>query len=273
MIFKNLLLSSIFSVMMLTGAYADSYVCPNNLPYGQPTLNKSVIQICHTGYFTDYSAELKIPLFVSWTLTSEHAIGCIQRDKVNSDRFQHDPLANGVDAKPSKYTKSGFDTGHLADAGDFDWNMSEFIESFYMTNMTPQVPGLNRGGWKTVEGWTRVWAHDRGGIVIYAGPIVSSIDKKLAGDIDIPQSFWKIIYDPKRNEAIAFIMPNQNVNAHDVRQYIVSVNKIEALASITIPLPTSYNKDATSNLSEWVVNTTAFLHAKQSFCAINHPNQ
>jgi endonuclease G len=284
MIFKTLLLSSIFTGIISTGAYADN-ICSNSLPYGLPVIthddflisaikgSQPVLNICHTGYYSAYSAQYKLPIFVAWTLTSDHSIGCIQRDKVNGDRFQHDPAANGTDANPSEYSKSGYDTGHLADAGDFDWDMKEFIESFYMTNMTPQVPGLNRGGWKTVEGWTRIWAHDRGEILVYTGPVIDPSDEKLANDIDIPKSFWKVIYDAKKNEAIAFLMPNQKVDAHSVGQYIVSISNIESLTHITLPLPSSYDKNKVSNLNDWSVNTTAFLHAKQSFCAINHPNQ
>jgi endonuclease G len=260
---------SFLSILFTTTTLAATPIpnpCPANLPYGAPNLTEVATNVCHTGYYSAYDTKDKLPIFVAWPLTSEHAMGCIGRVGI----FQHDPLVTGLDTEPSYYNHSGFDRGHLADDADFGWSETESRESFYMTNMTPQVPGLNRGGWKTVETWSRVWASDRGGLIIYAGPILNVTDVKFSIDnIDVPARFWKVIYDPKTNEAAAFIMPNQKVTADQVPQLATSVSAVEQATGMNIPLPVSYDKKQATDLSKWPVNLGKWNHDKMAHCAAN----
>jgi endonuclease G len=53
------------------------------------------------------------------------------------------------------YEKSGYDRGHLAPAADMGFSKITMAESFYYSNMSPQVPGFNRGIWKQLEEQTR----------------------------------------------------------------------------------------------------------------------
>jgi len=39
----------------------------------------------------------------------------------------------------------------MAPAGDMKRSLKVMLESFYLSNMCPQTPGLNRGQWKTLE--------------------------------------------------------------------------------------------------------------------------
>ena len=260
---------SILSALLISTSLASpvsvSNACPANLPFGNPTISQITVDICHTGYYSAYNEQLKIPMFVAWPLTSEHAMGCIGR----VGKFQHDPLEEGRDAAPQDYNHSGYDRGHLADDGDFGWDATESRESFYMTNMTPQHPNLNRGMWKVVEELSRVWASTRGKVIIYAGPIVDTSDSKLSGVVDVPSSFWKVVYDPKTNEAAAFIMPNANTLSAQVSEFVVSVDKIEKAAGITVPLPASFDKHSPTDLSKWPADTKKWSQDKRAHCAAN----
>jgi endonuclease G len=261
---------SILSILYVSTSLATAPItipnaCPANLPFGNPEISEVTIDICHTGYYSAYSEEYKLPLFVAWPLTAEHSMGCIGR----VGNFQHDPLANGKDADPTDYSRSGFDKGHLADDGDFGWDETESRESFYMTNMTPQFPNLNRGLWKVVETKSRAWATDRGEVIIYAGPIVDSSDNKLPNNVDIPSRFWKVVYDPKANEAATFIMPNQKINTGKLSDLVASVAEVEQAAGITIPLPATYDKTQPTDLDKWLVNLSKWNHDKQVHCASN----
>ena len=45
-------------------------------------------------------------------------------------------------------------------------------ESFYMSNMSPQVPGFNRGIWKNLEEEVRNWVEAFDSVYIITGPIL-----------------------------------------------------------------------------------------------------
>jgi endonuclease G len=44
-----------------------------------------------------------------------------------------------------KYDGFGYDRGHLAPSADFRWNAKALAESYYYSNMSPQLPEFNRG--------------------------------------------------------------------------------------------------------------------------------
>jgi endonuclease G len=149
-----------------------------------------------------------------------------------TNNFQPDPdLDEGERAELSDYKGSGYDRGHMAPAGDMRWNPDAMSESFYLSNMVPQVgKGMNQGIWKDLEEKVRLWALDRGEVFIYTGPIYAVTPSKTIGEnkVAVPSHLYKIVYDPARVEAIAFIMPNVKLKASDMPNYIVTVREVEA---------------------------------------------
>ena len=43
----------------------------------------------------------------------------------------------------------------------------------------------------------------------------------------VQSHLYKIVYDPHKAEAIAFIMPNEKLNSADMPKYIVTIRDIE----------------------------------------------
>ena len=76
-------------------------------------------QILHRiGYTLSYNSTTKIPNWVAWHLTRDHASGSSQR---NQEMFQEDhQVKNGP--TNSDYFNSGFDRGHMCPAGDNKWS-------------------------------------------------------------------------------------------------------------------------------------------------------
>ena len=254
---KLLLLACLFS----TPALAD---CGTALPYGTPVIHGAT-GLCHQGYYTAYDPTFKLPRFVAWNLTADHAQGCNGR----AGQFARDPMAAGRDVPPSAYAGSGYDKGHLADANDFNFDPAEETQSFYMTNMTPQAPGLNRGPWKWVEQASRNWAVDENSIEIYAGPVVSMTDDTISEyRVDVPKFFWKIVIDSSGKDAIAFLMPNEKFSSKLVPQTIVSIATIEQKVGFTIPVPAGVDKNKVGNLDDWYVDNGDFQDEKAKFCKL-----
>ena len=103
-------------------------------------------------------------------------------------------------------------------------------ESFLLSNMAPQVgAGFNNGIWRTLENRVRTWTQDRGELYIVAGPIFSTIPppRVPSGNVSVPSHFYKVIFDPVRVEAIAFILANQRTPSGQLPTFIVNVDTVE----------------------------------------------
>ena len=101
-------------------------------------------------------------------------------------------------------TKSGYDRGHMAPAADMKWSKQAMEESFYMSNICPQNPNLNRGDWNDLEEKSRQWAKKYGAVYIACGPIYDTKRPKRIGNnkVAVPHAFYKVILiNDKKNTA------------------------------------------------------------------------
>ena len=183
--------------------------------------------LCRKGYLLAHSSEHKTSIWVIENLTAEKANGSIPR----YDKFLPDPdLKEGERAELADYKNSGYDRGHMAPAADMKWDQQAMIECFYLSNMVPQVgKGMNQGIWKDLEEYVRKWVIDRNELYIFTGPIYEGGVKETIGKnkVAVPTHLYKIVYDPNKAEAIAFIMPNEKLDSKNMPNYIVTVRDIE----------------------------------------------
>ena len=72
-------------------------------------------------------------------------------------------------------------------------------ESFFMTNISPQLPNFNRGAWKEIEIQIREWVKEYDTVAIITGAIHEKYPKKITkwvGDsLPVPNYFYKIFID------------------------------------------------------------------------------
>lgn len=242
---------------LISTVMAATLSCPV-IPYGNPVnADTNVLKLCHTGYYTEYSTSKLDPEITIWSVDKNTAISNNKR----IGAFKRDPMAKGLDASPSAYTESGYDKGHMADAADFTYNETLEKETFYMTNMTPQLPGLNRGGWKWLETATRYYALKYDQVYVYSGPIFGTDDSKIS-NVTVPKYFWKIIYVPSINKSLSVVVPNKKIEGKDIMNYRVSVSDIEKYTNIKISLPSNYDKTEKSDIGIWDVNFKELMDSK-----------
>jgi endonuclease G len=103
-------------------------------------------------YVLSYNNKTPTANWVSWQLNRSW-IGIADRQ----DNFRPDdalPTA-WYKVRPSDYTGSGYDRGHIAPSADRTRNEADNSATFLMTNMMAQVPELNRGVWGDLEEYCR----------------------------------------------------------------------------------------------------------------------
>jgi endonuclease G len=186
--------------------------------------------ISHTGYSFVYSEEHEQAKWIAYELTKEETNSLFER----TDKFLVDPFVTTGTAENSDYLKSGYDKGHLAPAADMGWSAITMKESFYLSNMSPQLPGFNRGVWKRLEELMRSWAIDNSAIYIVTGPVLTSGLPTIGGNrVSIPNSYYKVILDYTQPEikAMGFILPNES-SSSALTSFSVSIDEVEKATGI-----------------------------------------
>lgn len=203
---------------------------PPGLPrVTDPQLTCSTVH--HTAYSLGYSEAHEQACWVQHKVVrSQLEGGRYER----TDDFRSDPRVATGSASPAAYKGSGYDRGHLAPAADFAWSATAMSESFFMSNMSPQVPALNRGIWARLEDAVRDWAREADTLWVISGPVLEPNLPELPSGVAIPRAFWKVVYDPTPvPTCAAFLMPQAGYSG-SYWDFAVSVDVIEARSGIDL---------------------------------------
>ena len=195
-----------------------------------PTSNGQVIH--HSEYSLSYLETHEQAEWVAYRLTRKN----LKKPNVKrTGRFNPDYSVTTRSAFHRDYSGSGFTRGHLAPAGDMAHSNKAMEESFYMSNISPQLRPFNNGIWKELEEQVRDWAFSTGSLIVVTGPVLtdSYLQKIGQNRVSVPRRFYKIILDiDQSNErSIAFIIPNQRIE-NPLQEYVVSIDSIENLIGI-----------------------------------------
>lgn len=193
-----------------------------------PALVDSRSVVRHKTYTLEYNEQYEQARWVAYMLTAAHTRGNVQR----TDFFERDPMVATISAHYEDYRGSGYTRGHLCPAGDMKWDTTAMRESFYMSNICPQLADFNDGIWNKIEMQVRQWARDYDSVYIVTGPIVDEPAHTIGRNkVAVPDSFFKVVYAPNRQQAIAFLVPHRK-SGKGPRNFVVSINDVESRSGI-----------------------------------------
>lgn len=213
-----------------------------------PSLHKQDVIIKHLGYTLSYNEKHEQANWVAYQLTSDKTKKKVSR----SNDFEPDAAVPTGSANGDDYKGSGYDRGHLAPAADMEWSEQAMQESFYYSNMSPQVPGFNRGIWKHLEEQVRQWAIDNQSVYVVTGPVLSEGLSTIGSNkVSVPQFYYKVILDYTQPslKGIGFIMPNASSELA-LRTFAVSIDSVEKVTGLDFfpQLPDSIENRIESSL-------------------------
>ena len=109
-----------------------------------------------------------------------------------------------------------------------------FGETFYTSNISPQIHSFNDGVWKRLEDKTRYWAQKYNGIYVVTGGVLQK-DLKTIGreNVAVPNYFYKILFTNTNGKykMVGFLVPHQDSDAA-LYSFVVSVDSIEKMTGI-----------------------------------------
>lgn len=218
-----------------TWVYADSVPLYNIEPskiisLEIPKINTGDKIITHTGYSLLYNETHEQANWVAYQLTKEETTKLFER----TDNFITDSKVKTGTANSKDYEGSGYDRGHLAPASDMGYSATTMAESFYYSNISPQVASFNRGIWKKLEELVRTWAIENNDVYVITGPVLSyGLPSIGPNKVSIPNYYYKVVldYTEPSIKGIGFILPN--IGSKDpLQNFAVTIDSIEKLTGI-----------------------------------------
>jgi endonuclease G len=186
-------------------------------------------EMCFDGFAILHSGITRTPLWSAEHLTRERVEAAQGVER--SNRFHAEKsLPHEERSELSDYARSGYDRGHMSPSGDMPDKRSQY-ESFSLANMIPQDPNNNRMLWAEIESAVRDLARDDGDLYVVTGPIFQGETlQRLHGRVLVPTGIFKAIYDAKRGEAAAYVVPN----APGSNWETVSLAELQAMTGIDV---------------------------------------
>ena len=148
------------------------------------------------------------PHIIDYILTKERAEATgVRRPSVpftqNRDGgvLQELLLENGFSLPHHRdFSGSGYDRGHMAPNADFNDTYENAVFTFFIANVWPQTPHVNRVVWLEAERKTRRLASEH--LAVRVVIIVDVFSEKKVRNISVPASFKRRVYDLSTGELI-----------------------------------------------------------------------
>ena len=222
---KTLLLSVILAIATFSFAGNINDSCKQFTVNGSPTYTVPAQELCKPNYAILYQCSTKTPIAVFEHLTLAKISGPAKR----KNNFHIDPeITEGCRSTLSDYAVGAatYDRGHMNPADDNTVNDGIMSDSFFLSNMVPQVSNNNRGIWRMLEIKVRKEVMQGGDYYVITGPIFNAGYKSLGNGVGIPTRLYKIIFESKTQKSEAYILPNTNLPVADLPKYQTTVEAV-----------------------------------------------
>lgn len=184
----------------------------------------------HQYYTLSYNEAHEQAEWVAYELKKDY----IKNNNFKRPFFIEDDKVKTGSADWRNYKNSNYDKGHLCPAGDMEFALDAYNETFFTSNISPQVRNFNNGVWNRLEQKVRYWAVKHDGIyVITGGVLESSLSKIGKENVSVPKFFYKILLDNSGEnlKMIGFLIPNSESDK-PLYTFVVSVDYIEKVTGI-----------------------------------------
>ena len=208
-------------------------------------------------FISCYDRKTRNPYWVVEHITPE-SLKARGGDRKNSVFKEDERIPDMFRARLRDYFRSGYDRGHQAPAANAKFSQEAMDDTFYLTNMCPQVgEGFNRDYWAHLEYFCRQLVDKYNSVRIMTGPLY--LPKKDPKDgkfrvtyevignppnVAVPTHFFKLVVAEKpKNQAnssdelhvAAFVLPNEPIsNSTKLTEFEVPVNALERSSGLQL---------------------------------------
>lgn len=207
-------------------------------------------------YVSCYDRQKRNPYWVLEHITPQSIKSDGTVDRKKSVFKEDEKIPTTFRAQLRDYFRSGYDRGHQAPAANAKFNQTAMDETFYLTNISPQVgEGFNRDYWAHLEFFCRDLTKSYNSVRIVTGPLYLPkrdadgkwrVTYEVIGNppnVAVPTHFFKLIVAEKPNTnpgddslaVSAFVLPNAPIsNNTPLRSFEVPIEGLERSSGLTL---------------------------------------
>lgn len=198
-----------------------------------------------------YDRRTKNPLWVAEHITPA-SLAAQNGDRKSSVFLEDQGVPEKFRGRLKDYFRSGYDRGHQVPAADAKWSQDAMNDTFFLTNMCPQVgDGFNRDYWAHFEDFCRRLTTRYPSVRIVTGPLYLPkrdpadgkwrVSYEVIGNppnIAVPTHFYKVIFaeDGSVGGQVAigaFVLPNAIIpNSTPLTEFEVPLESIERASGL-----------------------------------------
>lgn len=203
-----------------------------------------------------------------------------------TDAWSVDPkLPAEMQVQESDHKNDGFNKGHLCASEDRVYLKEANEQTFYYSNMSPQLNDFNGGFWGKLEARVQTWGRSTADgvydkVYVTKGGTLNKLLKNFKGTtvnggtpttdangftihgLACPEYYFMAVLSQKDDvfHAIAFLVPHKegmtrNPSSDELKEYVVSVDKLEEETGIdffcNLPDVLENEVEAAYNLNDW----------------------
>ena len=192
----------------------------------------------YRNYSFGWSQKDRVALWVAYPLCRFYTNGSVGR----TDAWALDPLLGENSSAPFGGYAGNYARGHQIPSADRQCCYEANAQTFYGTNMTPQLNEHNEGIWSDLENRVRGYAKSSDTTYVVTGVMVSASSKKekdsYGNSVTIPDAYFKVVLKYSKSStlgtwnAAAFYLDHREYKESINKQHSMSVDQLEEITGM-----------------------------------------
>ena len=189
----------------------------------------------YRNYSFGWSQKDRVALWVAYPLCKLYTNGNVGR----TNAWALDPLLGEFSAAPFGGYAGDYARGHQLPSADRQCCYDANAQTFYGTNMTPQLNAHNEGIWSNLENKVRTIANASDTTYVVTGVIVSASSKKekdsYGNSVTVPDAYFKVLLRYSKSStlgqwnAAAFYLEHKAYSGSVTKDHSMSVDELEQI--------------------------------------------
>ena len=187
----------------------------------------------YRNYSFGWSQKDRVALWVAYPLCKLYTNGSAGR----TNAWAMDPLLGDNSAAPFGGYCGDYARGHQLPSADRQCCYDANAQTFYGTNMTPQLNAHNEGIWSSLENKVRNIANSSDTTYVVTGVVVSASGKKekdsYGNSVTVPDAYFKVLLRYSKSStlgqwnAAAFYLEHRSYSGNISKEHSMSVDELE----------------------------------------------
>lgn len=210
----------------------------------------------YRNYSFGWSQDDRVALWVAYPLCKLYTNGSAGR----TNAWALDPLLDDLSAAPFEGYCGSYARGHQLPSADRQCCYEANAQTFYGTNMTPQLNAHNEGIWVDLENKVRNIANSSDTTYVVTGVVVSPSGRKEKDSygkyVTVPDAYFKALLKYSKSStlgqwnAAAFYLEHRSYSGGITKSHSMSIDELEEITGIDffVNLPAKVGEDMAAKI-------------------------